>query len=205
MQNSGIASVAPASFSEMYREYHDYVQTLVRKFGIDQGNVEDVTSIIMMKAFEKGLVDQYDATQVSTHTGRSVPFKSLLYGFVSAYVQHHRDRQQIVKRRDAYYIGTTDAETSWLAERGELHIDSFEELFEDDLIRQIRIRCLAAPAHSADAVRLSTLFDFAMMQVEETGSVNQGELAELFGTSRTTISRTFRKLRAIVDQVMAES
>lgn len=205
MQISGIASVAPASFEEMYRQYHDYVLTIVQKLGIDPGNVEDVASIIMIKAFEKDVIGRYDGEVISKHTGRPVVFKSFLYSFVATYVQHHRDRQQITKRRDGYYIGTTDEETSWLADRGELHYETYDDLFAGELIRRIRAVCAALPARAGDRLDMSTFFDFVLIQIEDEGKVSMKDLADLFEVNVSTIYSRLRKLRAIVAELTADA
>lgn len=193
----------PATFEELYREYHPYVLTLVKKFGIDPVNVEDVTSQLMIKLLEKDLVSQFDGQLVSTYTGKPVEFKSYLYNFIAAYVQHHRHRQYVIKRRDCYYIGYTDEETPWLAEQGIYHEDHHEELHRQELLTRIRSRLCQEPQKSTESVSMHEFFEKALQQVEETGRMNQTELAAHFGVSLTTIWKRTQRLRAVVKPLMA--
>lgn len=202
----------PATFEELYREYHPYVLTLVRKFGIDPVNVEDVTSQLMIKLLEKDLVSQFDGKLVSTYTGKPVEFKSYLYNFIAVYVQHHRHRQQVIKRRDCYYIGSSDtpdgvvedeASYSWLAARGIYHEDTYEDLTLHELLSQIRTLLEREPQKASEKVRLPEFFEKALRQVEETGKLNQTELAAHFGVSLTTIWKRTQRLREIVRPLVA--
>lgn len=196
MQKSGTLSVVPATYEELYREYADYVKTLVRKFGIDQENVEDVTSILMIKILEKNLLSQFNGEMVSTNTGKPVQFKSYLYGFVATYVQHHRSRQQLIKRRDCYYIGTTDDETSWLASEGHIISDLHEDLETEELLDHIR-EILTTPAipASRSAIDMDAFYTMLVEQVDEHGRVYKSQLSDHFGVSPNTIGKMLRRLR----------
>jgi DNA-directed RNA polymerase specialized sigma24 family protein len=199
---------APAGYAELHAQYYSFVCGLVRKLGIIR-DVEDVASEILLRFYERDMLAEFDPDMVIEHgkDRRPARFKSFLSGFVAVYVQHHRDRQNSLAKREPLKcnqpVGESGAE--WIEIHGGSHVDDMADLEERELVADMRQHIVTVPRRSrADVCDLPALFDAVVLQVRTTGVINTKELQVQFGVSNTAIHSWLKhmreQLRPLVDQ-----
>lgn len=127
-------SGAPADYAELYENYFGLMKNIVRRAGINAGDVEDVAAEILCKFMEKDALQWYDPNHV-TDVGdkpktegprlRAPRFSNLLRTFTQLYVLQWLDKQRSLERREPSYFRldapvSSDDATTW----GEVHQES---------------------------------------------------------------------------------
>lgn len=217
LSNSGTrlsADFVPESFDELFSHYYVYVVKLVQSFGIDRQNAEDVAMTILTTFFEKDALSDFNPEYTTAHSGivRKAVFRTFLSGFVSIYVRHYRDRQNLSLKREGISTDSTlftNYETgepvTWMDYCGPRFYEEFEDHAEEDLINQIRARVAAAkPRNAQDKCDLVLFFELVLQQTKEHGEVQVDELATLFDVSKTSIQNWLKRLRVEVNSVVEE-
>lgn len=196
------SSFVPTDFDDLFRNYYIYTVRLVSKAGIDFQNAEDVASIILTKAFEHGLIADFDPT--AEYNGRKAVFTTFLAGFVLKYVRHYRDRQKLQLTREGQ---STDVEitvpgksssepTIWIDEYGPTMEETYDDLHHSDFLVTVRAHLTTAALGRKDSqLNLTAFFNAIAEQVEVHGQINTSELMDQFSVSRTTIHNWMSRLR----------
>lgn len=206
-----VEDYVPTSYADLFNHYYPFMVKLVKRMGIDGGNAEDVASTILIKLLEKDALNYYDPSYISEHSGvkRRAVFRSFLSGFVVSYVRHYRDRQQLLKQREVMSANQlvsepgTSSPAEWITVFGPTHTDDYESLHYGELVSRIKAQLKSyVPKSKADKSDLPLLFDMILLQMEETGSLNVLELAELFGVSKPTIYAWVTKLQQEILEVL---
>lgn len=218
---------APKDYEDLYRQYYEYVVILVRKFGIEENSVEDVASSILMRFFERDFLNEFDPNLVFIFKGeeRRARFKSFLSKFVLTYVQSYRDKQTRRNRREvlssgAAYISPRFTTVLRANPKGLVESEYWLDIIADDpgvsmedtvisgmegntLIDEIRTHLASIPRNrSNDLCDLVALFDAIIVQVDEFGYCDIGELRKQFGVSPTSIHSWMWRLRACLAQYL---
>lgn len=199
---------APASYHELVDQYFDFVVGLCRKLGIDPQNCEDVAQHIFWRFYERDILSMFDANHRIEHRGKSYRprFQSFLSSHVEHYVRGKRERQQVVAAREPLKCDQPvgDGSTSWVEVYGPACEDDYSEIYERELIEEIRQHLSGLPPRSDQDVRdLPRLFE-VMLRQSESGKVDSKALAAEFGVSKTAISSWIQELLVQV-RVVAEN
>lgn len=201
----------PEDYSDLFEHYWRYVVKLVRSFGIDDQNAEDVAMTILTKFLEKDALADYRPEFVSNHGGVARPavFTTFLSGFVFAYVRHHRDRQTITKRREPAMLDAPVAQdgtaTTWIEMYGPVEPEDHDDIYHDDLVRAIRRSLEAMPPSARAHVNIVALFDRMVAQISTTGQYDTAALAAEFGVSQSAIRNWILRLRDEISNVLSAS
>lgn len=208
-----VAGYIPADFDDLFRNYYVYTIRLVHKAGIQHKNAEDVASTILMKAFEHGLLADYDPERLTN--GRRASFHTFLGGFVLKYVRHYRERQAIGIEREGQ---STDVEievpdgrggeepTTWIEEHGPTMEESYDDLYADDFMTTARAHLRTVSLGRKDSqLDLVVFFNIVSAQVEAEGEIITSDLMEHFEVSRTTIHNWMARLRTEMAKVVEYS
>jgi hypothetical protein len=110
-------NTAPTNYEALFDMYYDYVCKLVRKFGIDEQNKEDVASDVLLRFYERNFLEKFDPDFVTEYNGEIKParFQSFLNAFVSLYVRGHRGNQKLRKDREPLMVDKPlDAGGVWI-------------------------------------------------------------------------------------------
>lgn len=128
-------SGAPANYAELYESYFGMMKSIVRRAGINAGDVEDVAAEILCKFMEKDALSWYDpnhVTDVGEHPKTEGPrlrqprFSNLLRTFTQLYVRQWLDKQRLLERREPAYSRmdapvSSEESMTW----GEAHQDTY--------------------------------------------------------------------------------
>lgn len=191
----------PDTEAEVFEKYFPTVKYLVSKAGIRNAYVEDYAMNLMVKFLEKGILQQYDPERTTDFNGtqRTSSFTTYLYGFVNAYLRHFAKRDAILAQRSFYstdvQVHATKGDSSegipLMDYLGITVSDNTDDIEAEELIQRVRDR-ISNP-------KLLLFFDMVLLQVEEHGKVDIGELTELFEVTRSSIHNWIKKLRAEFD------
>lgn len=201
----------PESFDELFSHYYVFVVKLVQTFGIDRQNSEDVAMTILSKFLEKDALSDFNPEFASNHNGvtRKAVFRTFLSGFVSVYVRHYRDRQQLQLKREGIshdapaFTFDSGEPMTWMDYIGPRYYEEFEDLADRELLASIRTHLATTkPRNAQDKCDLPLFFEMTLQQTREHGEVRTEELAELFDVSKTSIQNWLRRLRTEVNGVI---
>lgn len=205
MTRTHTTSVVPATYSELFSHYYPYVLGLVRKFRIEEADVEDVAMTILTKFYEKDVLSDFDAERLSA-SGKPIQFMSFLSGFVAAYIQHYVQRQALLKVRHPVSVNmevTTNGFLSspWIEVFGPKHYDDVSDIEYEQFLHSVRSHLASVPTRGLRDYSL--LFEMIIEQLDERGRIHKLELADLFGVGPTAIDGWIKTLRGHITQAMA--
>lgn len=183
----------PSTEAEVFEQYYPHVKFLVSKAGIRKDYVDDYAMILITKFMERGMLRKYDPEHLSEVDGikRTANFKTFLSGFVNAYLRSFAKRDAINAGRSFYSSDMLVGENKdipLLDYLGMSVSDDTQDIEVAELIQTVRNRL---KFHE----NLSLFFEMVLLQVEEHGKVEVGELSEMFEVTRSTIYNWIKKLR----------
>lgn len=184
----------PKDYGELFSHYYPMIRTLVCRAGIESQNVEDVSMAILTKFIEHDALADYDPQFTSHHGGvlRKSFFPSFLSSFVLLYVRYHRERQTTRHRREYLVLdeGTPRSESLTPS-----CTDSYDQLYDQDLIREFR-GYLAS--YTNGLAPLALVFDEIIKHLDLFGQPDIPVLAVTFGCSEQTIRIRMRVMRRLL-------
>lgn len=206
-RSSGVPDFVPEDYTQLFAHYYSYVIALVKKAGIDEGNVEDVSMTILSRFFEKDVLNDFDPDFRSAHTraGTQAKFRTFLSGFVLIYLRHHRDLQV---RQQTRFPFSTDfpvaspnggPDVPWIEVNSPPIEEGYHDLYLNELVQNIQSHLASLPQFPC---RFSALFASMLRHIEEYGSPIVSLLAQEHEVSETTIRGWVVRLRAEVRKVL---
>jgi len=183
----------PSTEAEVFKQYYSHVKFLVSRAGIRKDYVDDYAMILITKFMERGMLKKYDPEHLSEVNGvkRTANFKTFLSGFVNAYLRSFAKRDAINAGRSYYSSDMLMGENKdipLLDYLGMSVSDDTQKIEVDELIQSVKDRLKSNE-------NLGLFFEIILLQVEEYGRVEVGELSEMFEVTRSTIYNWIKKLR----------
>lgn len=199
----------PASFEELHATYYKYVVGLVRKLGIEPQRAEDVAQDILLRLYERNIIEMFDPDKVIKHRGEVRParFKSFLSSHVEHYVRGKRERQNINLRREPLKCDqpVSDGGPAWIEVFGPTEGLDTSDLEMGELLTAIRAHLATVPRRSKqDIADLPRLFECMWAQAETTGKYDVKILMKIFGVSNTAIHSWIGLLRTQIRVVLED-
>lgn len=196
---------APASFTEMYEQYFDYVKTLLVRLRVPSDQCEDVAQDIFLRFHVNDIIGQFDASRVMHHDGKAykAKFRSFLSVKVELYARGKRERAGVLASREVLVCDTPvdAAGTRWI----EMLAGASDDITSVEAIQLIqRIRAHLRTVRVRGVRDLSRLFELVIAQLADGfRRPNRSVIARQFGISNTAVGTMFGELRTEVRNVMA--
>lgn len=196
---------APKNYADLFQLYYPYVCNLCARWGIDENNVEDVASEILLRFMERGSLEKFNPDLAFEYQGEMRParFRSYLSRAVELYSRGFRDRQRKLAVRELQIcdVDYTPSGRSgrpmpgalpWVEQFGDVqedHADGVHDMFDDeaeaDGVRAFLAR--VPPRSSHDTCDLVALYDAARTQILAFGEYDINILKNKFGVSSTAM------------------
>lgn len=170
----------PSSDAEVFKNYYPLLRWHVARAGISSDRVEDYSMMLMETFIKNGVREDYDPSKAN--------FRTFISGFAQSYLRHYRERDQIETNRSFFSTNKTvgDNDILILDIQGYCVPDPFEDAELKAALDQVRSRI---------PFKRRLFFDFVLLQVEEYGKIDVGELSELFEVTRASIHNWMKALR----------
>ena len=199
----------PADFSDLFKNYYQYVTRLVQRFGIEEQNSEDVAMTILTKFYEKDVLADFSPSFTTHHGGVTRPavFSTFLSGFVFSYVRHYRTRQVLHTQREGKSIYTPvdmPGNLCWIDLNTPSVSTDYDEMITEDLIRSITAHLTALPPRVRERINLATVFSRVAEQINQSGKYDVPALSKEFGVSQNAVRNAIVCLRTEVAEVLAD-
>lgn len=185
----------PNTEAEVFEQYYPHVKFLVSKAGIRKDYVDDYAMVLITKFMERGMLKKYDPTHLTEVDGvnRTTNFKTFLSGFVNAYLRSFAKRDAINASRSFYSSDMQMGENKDIPLLDYLGM-SVPENTEDIEVAEL-IQTVRDSLKKSGSQNMSLFFEMVLLQVEEHGKVDVGELSEMFEVTRSSIYNWIKKLR----------
>lgn len=198
---------APADDAEVFDKYFHYVQHLLVRLGIPEGEKEDMACDILCRFYERHMLEEYDPELEFNVDGEMRPakFVTFLSGIVKTYAigkrQRHLKREmREPKIADAMY---RDTGSPWIEMFGPVEPANHAEVEAADLIRSIRAYLVEVPRKSSrDRCDLPRLFDLVTEQAWNDGKVDAKVLMKEFGIGYSAMHNWLRYLQLQVKEAL---
>ncbi len=200
----------PADYADLFRTYHPYIVSLLRRAGIPVEHLDDAAGEVLLRCMERDILTQFDPNLFYIYNGRigQAKFKSFLHNYTSFASRGLRDKYQRIATREQLTLDTgTDEGVRWLEE---LLVDGHEEAVLDTVdgdrwIADLRAYLKTVPRRSQyDTCDLVAFFDAIAAEVNRTGTCTMGALKEVFGVSSTAIYTWRRRLQFHIAAYLGE-
>lgn len=204
-----MARSTPVDYGQLFDWYFEYIKRIVSRNGIQEQDVEDVASEILVRFIDKDYLTKFEEGRwFDTPDGRKQSrFQGYLASIVGKYVLNYRDKQRLSAEREPVrnempVQGHDGSAAMWIevyapaVEGGYEVIES--QLVHDGLVREaveVLSRC-----RSRSRVPLSWVFTKAVEQIERSGRVSRWEMAQEAGVSDTTIGVCFREMQRVLHE-----
>lgn len=178
------SDLIPSTYAEMYAAYAGLVASTVRKGGIAEQDVDDVSHSILLRIIERDALSAYDPEmRHDTPSGqRTARFGTFLAATVKSYLPGYRDRQRTHERRCHALVLTHDDGTE-SAPGGEVadHADQVVgTIVRDEIVSSFDHEPVRGHRDLGRAMRIMAAM------VEREGVVSRSALAAEMGCSRST-------------------
>ncbi len=184
---------APPNYAVLFRDYHAVIIGRVKQKGVPPEHVEDVASEILLKLYQRDILDLFDPGMVYLYGTDFKParFRSFITRHVDLYIRGQYDKVCRRNRREGSPL-FEDCEDDGAVVNGH-EDDVLDRLETVEMISGLRAYLADVPRRSQyDTLDLVWLFDLINSQVQETGRFNAQELCREIGVS-TTAFYTWRR------------
>lgn len=204
----------PTDYSDLFQTYFPYVKFLVSRGGIDPLNVEDVAMTVLSKFLEKDALADFDPEHTVSYGGvdRKTVFSTFLTGFITIYLRHYRDRQNIQRSRERIVLDMHTRSVEKMIEQqtvGDLIIpptvETYEDLYTNDLEQHILRHLRSLPDDGRTRkISLESLFLRVAEQVRVRGDYHVPTLAKDMNVSVALVRNWMVKLKAEISVALQD-